>query len=165
MENEQNLNERNEENGSDNMDYLAAIKELKANTVDRTKYDKLKEENKKLLDAVVNGGEYQGSQESSEVDIPELRKKVFETKDPTNLEYITNVLNLRDALMEEGYEDPFVPQGTNVMASDLDRALAERVANELKDMVEKADGDPNVFLAEYKRRVKEPTSMAPKKKK
>ena len=36
-------------------DYLAAIKELKEKSVDRSEYDKLRAENKKLIDAVVNG--------------------------------------------------------------------------------------------------------------
>ena len=36
-------------------DYIAAINELKQNSVDRNKYDELRAENKKLLQAVVNG--------------------------------------------------------------------------------------------------------------
>ena len=38
-------------------DYIAAINELKQNTVDRQKYDQLKAENKRLLDSIVNGQE------------------------------------------------------------------------------------------------------------
>ena len=164
MENNQNLEQRDEEMVDSNEDYLAAIKELKQNTVDRAKYDKLKEENKKLLETVINGGEYSNGQEDSNVDIDELRKNVFDNPDPTNLEYVTNVLALRDALIEEGYEDPFVPQGSQIVASEQDRTLAEKVANELKEMVEKADGDPHVFRAEFNRRVKTPNEMVPKRK-
>lgn len=164
MENNQNLEQRDEEMVDSNEDYLAAIKELKQNTVDRAKYDKLKEENKKLLETVINGGEYSNGQENSNVDIDELRKNVFDNPDPTNLEYVTNVLALRDALIEEGYEDPFVPQGSQIVATEQDRLLAEKVANELKEMVDKADGDPHVFRAEFNRRVKTPTEMVPKKK-
>lgn len=165
MENNPNLeNERNEEVVDNNTDYLAAIKELKQNSVDRAKYDKLKEENKKLLDAVVNGGEYSGSQEDSNVDIDQLRKDVFDNPDPTNLEYVTNVLKLREALIEEGYEDPFVPQGTQIVATEQDRLTAEKVARELQDMVDKANGDPHVFNAEFNRRVKTPNEMVPKRK-
>ena len=165
MEKDQNLEERNEEVVDSNVDYLAAIKELKANSVDRAKYDKLKEENKKLLDTVINGGEYSGSQEDSSVDIEQLRKNVFDNPEPTNLEYVTNVLKLREALLEEGYEDPFVPQGSQIVATEADRMLAEKVARELGDMVERANGDPHVFQAEFNRRVKVPTDMTPKRKK
>ena len=165
MENNQNLEERNEEVVDSDVDYLAAIKELKANSVDRAKYDKLKEENKKLLDTVINGGEYSGSQEDSSVDIEQLRKNVFDNPEPTNLEYVTNVLKLREALIEEGYEDPFVPQGNQIVATEQDRLLAEKVARELGDMVERANGDSQVFLAEFNRRVKVPSEMVPKRKK
>ena len=162
MENNE-LIERNEEEVESNADYLAAIKELKANSVDRAKYDKLKEENKKLLETVINGGEYSSGQEDSQVDIDGLRKEVFDNPDPTNLEYITNVLKLRTALIEEGYEDPFVPQGNQVVATENDRILADKVASQLQEMVDKADGDPHVFRAEFNRRVKTPTEMVPKK--
>ena len=164
MENNQNLEERNEEVVDSDVDYLAAIKELKANSVDRAKYDKLKEENKKLLDTVINGGEYSGSHEDSSVDIEQLRKNVFDNPEPTNLEYVTNVLKLREALIEEGYEDPFVPQGNQIVATEQDRLTAEKVARELQDMVDKANGDPHVFNAEFNRRVKTPNEMVPKRK-
>ena len=163
MENNQNLEERNEEQVDSDVDYLAAIKELKANSVDRAKYDKLKEENKKLLDTVINGGEYSGSQEDSNVDLNQLRKNVFEKPDPTNLEYISNVLELRDALIEEGYEDPFVPQGSQVVVTEQDRITAEKVASQLREMVDKAAGDPHVYQAEFNRRVKTPSTMRGKK--
>ena len=48
---------RNEEDVVDNTDYIAAIKELKENSVEKGKYDTLKAENKKLLDALVNGSD------------------------------------------------------------------------------------------------------------
>ena len=35
-------------------DYIEAIQALKQNSVDRSEYDKLRAENKKLIDAVVN---------------------------------------------------------------------------------------------------------------
>ena len=61
-------------------DYLAAIKELKQNSVDRSEQDKLRAENKKLIDAVVNG---QPGQEEpvvskhSKEQIDDLRNELF----------------------------------------------------------------------------------------
>ena len=46
-------------------DYLAAIQELKQNSVDRSEYDRLRAENKKLIDAVVNGQPGQEEQAES----------------------------------------------------------------------------------------------------
>ena len=36
-------------------DYIAAINELKQNTVERSKYEQLRADNKRLLDSLVNG--------------------------------------------------------------------------------------------------------------
>ena len=44
---------------NDSIDYIEAIKEMKQNSVTRESYDKLKSENKQLLDALVNGKEIQ----------------------------------------------------------------------------------------------------------
>lgn len=153
----QDENMRVEENKVEDMtpDYLAAIKELKQNSVDKADYDALRLENKKLLDAVVNGQQVETSVEAKE-DISELRKQLFDNyEDMTNLTYVETALKLRNRLLEEGQADPFVPHGEKVVASDADYLRAERVANALQEMVDVADGDPNVFRNEYQRRVKE----------
>ena len=136
-------------------DYLATIQQLKQNSVDKAKYDALRLENKKLLDAVVNGQTVETQAQVQKEDIQTLRNKVFNNPDQSNLEYITNALNLRNRLLEEGYEDPFVPQGTQISAVQADYDRANKVAAVLQEMVDEADGDPNVFLNEYQRRVKD----------
>lgn len=156
MENNENLLERNEVNEVENADYIAAINELKKNSVDKAKYDKLREENKMLLGSLINGEGYKPSEaEAPKPDIKTLRDKVFNNPDQTNLEYITNVLALRDALLEAGEEDPFVPQGEKIAATAADYERANKVATVFQEMVDAADGDPNVFLNEYQRRVKD----------
>lgn len=139
----------------DNTDYIEAIKTLKQNSVDRSKYDALKAENKKLLDSIVNGTEVALPASKEEPSLQELRQKVFNNPDQTNLEYITNVLALRDALIENGEEDPFVASSSQYTPDANDYARATKVATVLQEMVDVADGDPNVFLNEYQRRVKE----------
>ena len=136
-------------------DYIATIQQLKQNSVDKAKYDALRLENKKLLDAVVNGQTVETQVQVQKEDIQTLRNKVFNNPNQTNLEYITNALNLRNRLLEEGYEDPFVPQGTKISATQADYDKANKVATVLQEMVDEADGDPNVFLIEYQRRVKD----------
>ena len=142
-------------------DYLATIQQLKQNSVDKAKYDALRLENKKLLDAVVNGQTVEVQSQVQKEDIQTLRNKVFNNPNQTNLEYITNALNLRNRLLEEGYEDPFVPQGTQISAVQADYDRANKVATVLQEMVDESDGDPNVFLNEYQRRVKD-TNMKKK---
>ena len=69
-----NIIESEQENvGADN-DYIEAIKEMKANTVSKEDYNKLKEENKKLLQAVVNGETIE-LEKQKPVDIKEIKKR------------------------------------------------------------------------------------------
>lgn len=133
-------------------DYIDTIKNLKQNSVDRSKYDALRAENKRLLQAVVNGQPGEVKVEEKPVDINELRLAL--TKEQTNLDYITNALKLREAVLKEGGEDPFVPVGSKYTPTAADYEKANRVATVLQEMVDEADGDPQVFLNEYQRRVR-----------
>ena len=133
-------------------DYLAAIKELKQNSVDRAEYDKLRAENKKLLDSIVNGQSVEVESVPEKKSIEELRNAYLK-EDQTNLEYITNTLNLRKALMEEGKPDPFLPIGNQILPTDEDVAAANKVATILQECVDYAEGDSSVFTNELQRRL------------
>ena len=140
-------------------DYLAAIKELKQNSVDRSEYDKLRAENKKLIDAVVNG---QPGQEEpvftkhSKEQIDDLRNELFNSpRELNNLEYITKAMELREALMENGEPDPFLPVGKQISPTRDDIEGAEKVAQVYKECIEYAEGDSEVFTNELMRRTRD----------
>ena len=140
-------------------DYLAAIKELKQNSVDRSEYDKLRAENKKLIDAVVNG---QSGQEEpvftkhSKEQIDDLRNELFNSpRELNNLEYITKALELREALIENGEPDPFLPVGKQISPTRDDIEGAEKVAQVYKECIEYAEGDSEVFTNELMRRTRD----------
>ena len=145
--------QNNVENDSNH--YIEAIKEMKANTVDKEAYLKLKEENKQLLNSLVNGEEIKGQEPEQKESIEELRSKLFGTKrkDLNNLDFVENALKLRNALMESGQTDPFVPNGSKIKPTDEDFAKAKKVADTLQECVDYADGDPDVFTDELKRRI------------
>lgn len=137
----------------DNTDYIAAIKELKQNSVDRSKYEALRAENKKLLDSIVNGTEIaQPVVVEQKKSIGELRDAYLK-EDQSNLEYITNTLKLREAIIAEGKPDPFLPIGEQIMPTDDDVKTAEKVANVLQECVDYAEGDSAVFTNELQRRL------------
>lgn len=138
-----------QETVDDSVDYIEAIKEMKQNTVDKNTYLKLKEENRKLLQSLVNG-EQQEIQKEEPVDIDQLRNDIF-NKESTNLEYITNVLKLRDELIKRGERDPFLPYGKNILPTDEDIATANRVAKALQECVDYADGNSDIFTSELQR--------------
>ena len=140
-------------------DYLAAIKELKEKSVDRSEYDKLRAENKKLIDAVVNG---QPGQEEpvftkhSKEQIDDLRNELFNSpKELNNLEYITKAMELREALMENGEPDPFLPVGKQISPTRDDLEGAEKVAQVYKECIDYAEGDSEVFTNELMRRTRD----------
>ena len=150
MENEELNNAvSQQENVTDNVDYIEAIKEMKQNTVDKATYNKLKEENEQLLNSLVNG-ETIDVPKKEEVDIDALRKDLF-NNDQTNLQYIEKALKLREALLEKGEKDPFLPYGKNIIPTDEDIATADRVARVLQECVDYADGDSDIFTNELQR--------------
>lgn len=139
-----------------NTDYVAAIQELQNNTVSKEQYQKLKTENKRLLDALVSGQTVDVPTKEEKVSVDDLRKKLF-TRDSelSNLEYVETSLKLRDALIEAGERDPFLPYGEKVQETAEQHDKANRVAEILKECVEFADGDSGIFTAELQRRTKD----------
>ena len=140
-------------------DYLAAIKELKEKSVDRSEYDKLRAENKKLIDAVVNGQpgqEEQAAVKHSKEQIDELRNDLFNSpRELNNLEYITKAMELREALMENGEPDPFLPVGKQISPTRDDLEGAEKVAQVYRECIDYAEGDSEVFTNELMRRTRD----------
>lgn len=140
-------------------DYLAAIKELKENSVNRSEYDKLRAENKRLIDAVVNG--QPGQEETvvvrhSKEQIDDLRNELFNSpRELNNLEFITKAMELREALMENGEPDPFLPVGKQISPTRDDIEGAEKVAQVYKECIDYAEGDSEVFTNELMRRTRD----------
>ena len=149
LENE-NLEQRVEESNPDT-DYVAAIKELKEKTVSKESYQKLRDENKKLLQSLVNGEQIQAEVEKP--DINELRKELFnEDSNIDNVNFISKALELRTALIENGEPDPFLPVGKRITPTDEDISAANRVATVLQECLDYAQGDSQAFTNELQRR-------------
>ena len=140
-------------------DYITAIKELKQNSVDRSEYDKLRAENKRLIDAVVNGQPGQEEQvvvKHSKEQIDDLRNELFNSpRELNNLEYITKAMELREALIENGEPDPFLPVGKQISPTRDDLEGAEKVAQVYKECIDYAEGDSEVFTNELMRRTRD----------
>ena len=150
----------------DNTDYIEALNTLKQNSVERSKYDQLRAENKKLLDSIVNGRDVEVP--GVQVEKPtadELRNKLF-TKDNhmSNLEYVETALALRNVLIENGEEDPFVPQGKKTICTQEDRDAAQRVADVFQQCIDVAEGNSEVFTMELMRRTRD-VQITPKRNK
>ena len=134
-------------------DYVNAIKELQNNTVSKEQYQKLRSENKKLLDALVRGETIEAQPVKQKADINELRNKLFRTDNQmTNLEFVETSLALREALIDAGEADPFLPVGSRISPTPEEARLAENVAQIYRECLDYADGNSEVFTNELMRR-------------
>lgn len=147
-----------EKSEGDNSAYIDAINEMRKNYVPKDKYDKKAAEAQQLLDALVSGKQIELPQEKVEKpSIQDLRNKLFKRdNDCDNLDYVNTALQLREALIEAGERDPFLPVGDQVNLTAEHYEKAQKIADGLQHCVEFADGDSGIFTAEYQRIVKDP---------
>lgn len=134
--------------------YIAAINELKSTTVSRDTYNKLKQENKQLLDSLVSGNIPEGLIPTSAEKKPtkeELRAKIASNKFSSPIEYAQTALDLRSAVMEEGGEDPFCTFSTREQITHQEKEDMAQVAELLEGCMDLADGDSGIFMAQLQK--------------
>lgn len=148
--------ESGEQQSNDSADYIKAINELKQNSVSREQYEKLKQENKDLLDTLINGGQVEMVDPATKPSIEDLRKGLFSKeaadKEMTNLEFVSKSLELRNAIIESGGTDPFLPVGKGIDLTREDYEAAEFTAQQFQECIDIAQGNSEVFTAELMRR-------------
>lgn len=158
---EEKIEEEKEEIAPEDKNLIEEMQRLKRETVPKSKYDKLVERNKELSKALADQEQPapidNKPKEKNGEKIARLQKELYgdERKDCTNLDYISKTLELRDALMEEGYRDPFLPTKGKDKDSVEAKEAAKKVADGLKQMVKDSDGDPEMFRAIYQSRVED----------
>ena len=136
-------------------EYINQINDLKERTVSREEYERIKNDNRELAKALINGtgANIPGITKPEEKpDLDDLRKKLFTKKSKNDLEYFTNLLALRDGVMADGQPDPFLPINREFRATAQDEADAERIATQIKEAIDYANGDPAVFSNDLRRR-------------
>ena len=159
----------NKQGETEQSNILEQIEEVKKNSVPKEKYDKVKKELDDVYSKVLKG---------ENLDLPkapvdkkkrmeELKTQLYgkgiEDSNMTNLDYIKDTLELRNLIIEEGGDDPFLGvRKEGVVVTDKDYEKAQTIADTLQDMVDEADGSADAFRTIYARRVVE---MMPQKKK
>lgn len=154
--NDQNESGKQQVNDDTTVDYIATINAMKQNSVPREQFEKLKNENKELLNTLINGGQVTNVVEAPTKTIQEMREALFSKeateKGFTNLEFVERSLELRDAIIESGGMDPFLPVGKGIEITRDDVDAAEFTAQQFKECIEIAKGNSEVFTAELMRR-------------
>lgn len=162
--------EKRNETEENNVDYIEAIKELKRTTVSKDQYEKVVEDNKKLLNAVLNDQVVEG--EPKKVTVEELQNNLKQYKKDlanaqengmSNLEYVDKALKYRETALALGLQDPFVPNSPTG-PDDNDFKTAQKVADRLKEAVDKANGNPTVFRNLFEELVRDDSKIPLKRK-
>lgn len=145
-------------------DYIDQIAQLKQNTVSKAEYEKLRADHKKAMDALINGGQIETT-EKAPVDKNQLRKELY-CNEPnlSNLDYWKKTLELRQAIIDEGGKDPFLPYGQKIAPTAEDKEAAERVATIVQECIDYADGDSRIFTNELDRRTIDTAPMMGRKR-
>ena len=155
MTNNDELNMQQTEVVDETQKYIDTINQMKANSVSRSDYDKVRDENKKLLEAMVNGKyeESSSTEDTAKPSIQDLRNKAYGkgSENLSDLEYVTTVLDLRDALLEEEGIDHMIPSGKKYSPDLNDQHCAQKAYEALRHCVDVADGDNEVFIQEITR--------------
>lgn len=138
-----------------NTDYIAVIREMKANSVPMEEYDKVKKENKELLKALVEGGQVETPQTGpTQEDINNWAATLTTGGGVyTDLELAKASLNLRNACLELGMPDQYVRQGKNIKPTQEDIDAGEATAKALRESIEAANGDNRKFCQELEARL------------
>ena len=157
IENENVVENETKQEPQEENDLLNAYLELKQNSVTKEKYDQLMTEKKQLIEALKSGQQITEVVEEKPVNIDELRNELYGKPEQSmsNLEYVTKTLQLRNAIIEAGGDDPFMPNGSGYTYDKADAEKAAYVAQVFQECVDYADGDDQLFTQELMRRTKD----------
>lgn len=138
----------------DTNNYIEAIKEMKANSVSKDAYIKLQEENKKLLESLIQGETIEAPKAAApeeKVDLAALREHLSETESP--IDYCKTSLKLHEeTLKQKGYND-YLPNGKKIRPTKEDEEKAELFIKNIQECIDYADGDDQLFINEIQRRL------------
>jgi hypothetical protein len=149
----ENLTNVSSEDVVEGQDYIDTINELKATTVSKTQYDKLKSENKKLLDALVKGESVEVQSTKPPVDLDKLRIDLWGDPDTqhTACDFFEKLLSVREECMARGETDPAVAATERNIPTANDYEEMERTCAVVRECLDYANGDSELFTNELMR--------------
>lgn len=146
---------KEEENMDPNQNYIETIQKMKETMVSKDDYERLMQQNKQLLDTVVNGGSVDDPKQTAEdltKSINDIRNDLRKNEHMTNLDFAKATLKLREQVLERDGKDIFVSPGSKYTPTRADYEAAQKVADVFKECIDAADGDPETFTHELQRR-------------
>lgn len=148
-----------EEQQNDSQKYIDAINELKATSVPKEEADRLRAENKQLLDALAKGETLGQKKEKEKPDLEKLKKAYEDTFGTNgNLAPCKAALEYRNAVLEEEGYDMFIPNSRlsaktgKYQVKEEDAKSAQRVADLLQGCIDDCNGSDQLFTSLLKDR-------------
>ena len=133
--------------------YIDTIEQLKSTTVPKEDYNKLVEENKKLISTLARNEKRDEAVKPAGPTLKELNAELCADIELSNLDYAKLSLAQRNAAIAAGKNDPYLPYGHNIKPTPDDIRKADLVAKTLKDCIDEANGSSNAFTARLQDRL------------
>lgn len=148
MPNEELDNLQQQELPPEDQNMVEAMQQLKANSVQKSEYERVLARNKELTEALARNREIEeAAKPAPDTDTIESLRDKLVGKELSNMEYWENVLKLRNKVIESGQPDPFLPSDSKGNYSKENIDSAERVANGIQNLLDQADGNAELFNA------------------
>lgn len=135
-------------------EYIAKINELKQNSVSKSQYDKLKAENKQLLDSLCNGTSFGQAQPQKVLrDYNEIGKELATADFLTAKEFLALSEEFREAMIQQKGVDPWMYKGSSdhVEYTQEDYDNLEAIEMFVDHMHTFDDADKEHYVAEINR--------------
>lgn len=142
-------------NTTDNTaEYIETINKLKANSVSKDEYLKLRNENKQLLDALASNQVVEVTAEPKR-DITEVRKELFTNhSNLSNRQICQDMMDLYDYELENRGVNIFMPTDPQYIPTQDDITQVDNMVRGMKSALETANGNDLIFNQEIERLTK-----------
>lgn len=146
MANENEKEVITEVEGTDDIDLLNEVENLKKNMVPKEQYTELQRKNKELMKRIING---EGTSKEAEdpVDLEAIRKDLFgnNVESLSNRDFWDKVLTLRHERLKNEGVDIFLPKGSKTRYTRDDIESANKVDEIISQMIEDTQDNPAMF--------------------
>ena len=135
-------------------EYIETINKLKANSVSKDEYLKLRNENKQLLDALASNQVVEVTAEPKR-DITEVRKELFTNhSNLSNRQICQDMMDLYDYELENRGVNIFMPTDPQYIPTQDDITQVDNMVRGMKSALETANGNDLIFNQEIERLTK-----------
>lgn len=138
------------------VDYVELIKTYKENSVSKAEYEKVRNDLARMTKAYMEGEHIPAPVEEKKVDPADIANEIATINSSwSNLDVAKKLLEYRQAMVDNGYKDPFLPHGHDVQITQNDYFTAEHFQAKLEECIEKAEGDPTAFVNYFAKNISE----------